>query len=120
MGFNAYPSVFPKQIPCEKLGTSEELTTSAWKAFVKNDFSRALECTEICINRRSEKAKEQQQEFSQRGGIAVTDNIPKYWALNDVSTYWFIRGEVYRKMRGNEKARKAYQEIVDNYNYGRY
>ena len=67
-----------------------------------------------------EAAKEQQQEFSQRGGIAVTDNIPKYWALNDVSTYWFIRGEVYRKMRGNEKARKAYQEIVDNYNYGRY
>jgi len=118
VGFYAYPQLVSTPVLCENLGTSEELTSSAWKALEKGNYACTLECTQICIDRHSQEAKDQQGILTQQGAFATGDNIPKYWALNDVSTCWFIRGELYRKMRENENARQAYQEILNNYSYG--
>lgn len=118
LGIYSYPKVFSQQKSCESLGTSEKLTSSAWKELDKGNYARALDCTQICINRYSQEAKNQQQYLTQQGGFATGENIPRYWALNDVATCWFIRGEIYRAMREIKRARKAYQQILDNYSYG--
>jgi len=45
------------------------------------------------------------------------EKIFSYWALNDVGTCLFIRGETYKKAGNAEEAKKAYQELVDDFYY---
>ena len=40
-----------------------------------------------------------------------------FWALNDVGTCYFIKGEAYFKMGEFDKARKTYQVLLKKYTF---
>ena len=46
------------------------------------------------------------------------DQIFKYWALNDVSTAWFILGKAYRAAGKKDEAIKAYSKVINEFSYG--
>jgi len=45
------------------------------------------------------------------------EKIFTYWALNDVGTCLFIKGEAYRNAGDAEEAKKAYKKLVDSFYY---
>jgi len=94
--------------------TSQTLTVKGWEALLAKDYEAALAYTDECIKLYEEEAVFQQSQ--------LTDFAPKelafdYWALNDVATCYFIRGEVYREQGEFDKAREAYQAIIDKLGY---
>ena len=89
---------------------AQTLTVKAWEALLAKDYEAALAYTDECIKLYEEEAIFQQSQ--------LTDFAPKelafdYWALNDVATCYFIRGEVYQELDELDKAREAYQTIID-------
>ena len=94
--------------------TSMTLTVKGWEALGTKDYQAALAYTDECIKLYEEEAVFQQSQ--------LTDFAPKeltfdYWALNDVATCYFIRGEVYREQGEYDKAREVYQIIIDKLGY---
>ena len=109
--------------------TSEEVIKQAWdglnavKEGLGNDnLEKALICTKIVIDDWSEKAGEQQAERLKSGACKKTPS-PKQkdeyfadnWALSDVATAWFIRGQVFALQQKGTEARQAYKVIADKY-----
>lgn len=96
---------------------SVTLTTKAWEALAADDLDAVLAYTNKCIELYSEQARKMQNSMV---GYAEgsNDEIFSYWALNDVATSLFIQGEAYRKAGELDKAREAYQRIVDSFTYG--
>ena len=45
------------------------------------------------------------------------DKIFNFWALNDVGTALYIKGEALRKAGKNKEAREAYKKLVDEFFY---
>ena len=93
---------------------SETLTVKAWKAKDAKNYECVEYYTTECIEIYSEEAEKQQ--------ASLTDFAPKekafdYWALNDVGTCYFIRGEAYMNQKMWDKAEKDFQTILDKYSY---
>jgi len=96
--------------------SSSALVAKAWKALSdKNQeavdayVSKALELYE-------EKAKEMQKSLTEYPWESK-EKIFSYWALNDVGTVLFIKGEYYRAAGNAQEAKKAYQKLIDEYSY---
>lgn len=109
--------------------TSEEVIKQAWdglnavkEGLGKENLEKALICTKIVIDDWSEKANEQQAERLKSGACKKTPS-PKQkdeyfsdnWALSDVATAWFIRGQVFGLQQKETEARQAYKVIPDKY-----
>jgi len=97
-------------------GSSEALTKKAWEALASNDVAGVEAFTNKCIEAFGEKAREMQNSLT---GYPWESNekIFSYWALNDVGTCLFIKGEAYLKAEQAENAKKVYQELIDKYSY---
>ncbi len=119
----------PAEVAREKLGmletgkymdfgdySSATLMRLAWKALDERDMDGVLAYTGKCIELYEERARRMQEELS---GIpkGPPEEIHRYWALNDVATAYFIRGEAFFKTDQLEKAREAYQTVLDRFPY---
>lgn len=100
---------------------SETLTTKAWAAFNVNDLETALAYTDKCIDLYKDKAKEMQASLD---GYPWGDTIEEekekvfaYWALNDVGTCLFIKGELLRKAGRLADAKEAFNSLMNDYKY---
>ncbi len=94
--------------------TSMNLTVKAWNALGAKDYAAVEDYTQKCFDLYSAEAKKQQAQ--------LTDYAPKesafdWWALNDVGTCHFIRGEAYMNQKMWDKAEKEFQAILDEYNF---
>lgn len=94
--------------------TSETLTVKAWKALDAKDYQGVKIYTSKCIDLYEKDAKEQQ--------AGLTDYAPKekafnYWALNDVATCYFIRGEALTAQGKTDEARAAFEKIVNELSF---
>jgi hypothetical protein len=96
--------------------TSETLTTKAWQALTAGTTDAVLAYTNKCIELYAVKAKEMQASLTEYPW-ETKEKIFSYWALNDVGTSLFIRGEAYRKANDNAKAKEAYQQLIKEYSY---
>jgi len=96
--------------------TSSFLTTQAWKALGKNDLNAVLAYTDKALALYEEKAKAMQASMSEYAWESK-EKIFSKWALNDVGTSLFIRGEAFKKAGQRRKAKRAYKTLVDNYFY---
>lgn len=96
--------------------TSSFMTTQAWKALADNDLESVLIYTDKVIALYGDKAVEMQNSLTEYAWESK-DKIFSYWALNDVGTSLFIRGEAYKKAGDAEKAREAYKTLVDDFYY---
>ncbi|MBZ0165876.1 MAG: tetratricopeptide repeat protein [Candidatus Omnitrophica bacterium] len=96
--------------------TSSHMTTQAWKALADSDLESVLIYTDKVIELYADKAVEMQNSLTEYAWESK-DKIFSYWALNDVGTSLFIRGEAYKKAGETQKARAAYKTLVDDFYY---
>lgn len=93
---------------------SSTLTTKAWNAFSAQQDSDTLAYISKCVELYGTKAKEMQ---SQMSSYASGPEAAKKWALNDVGTCLFIKGELLSRQGDAAGAVKAYQTLVNDYKY---
>ena len=96
---------------------STTLISKAWKALSENDMEAVLAYTNKCMELYGAQAQKMQSSLTDYPK-GTNDEIFAYWALNDVSTGFFIQGEAYRKAGMKDEAKKAYQKVVDEFTYG--
>ncbi len=94
--------------------TSETLTVKSWKALEVKDYQGVMIYTKKCIDLYEKDAKEQQ--------ASLTDYAPKekafnYWALNDVGTCYFIRGEVLVTQGKTDEAKASFEHIINELSF---
>ncbi len=97
--------------------TSVALLQKAWGALAARD----LKAVEAYVNKINElyagKAKEMQRGLADYAS-GSNDQIFKYWALNDVSTAWYVLGEAYRGAGQKDEAINAYNKVINDFSYG--
>jgi len=96
--------------------TSETLTVKAWEALANNDTENALAYTNKCLELYEPEAKKMQSSLSEYPWESK-EKIFSYWALNDVGTCLFIKGEALRKADKKEEAKAAYSKLIKEYSY---
>ncbi len=97
--------------------TSNVLVQKAWGGLTAKD----LEAVEAYVNKVDQiyasKAATMQASL-QDYASGSNEQIFKYWALNDVSTAWFILGKAYRNAGKKDEAIKAYTKVINDFSYG--
>ena len=96
--------------------TSQTLAVKAWKALGDQDLEAVLAYTNKCLELYEAKAKEMQKSLTEYPWESK-EKIFSYWALNDVGTCLFIKGEAFRNAGNMDEAKKAYKTLVDGYFY---
>ena len=94
--------------------TSVTLMVKAWEALGERQYSDAVNYTEKCTELYEERARKMQASLSEKPS---TDVVNDYWALNDVGTCYFIRGEALMKLKRNAEAIAAYKVVRDELYY---
>ena len=92
--------------------SSETLTTKAWQAFEAKNYALVEAYTAKCIEMYGAKAKEMQAELTAPAPVETASTM---WALNDVGTCYFIRGNAFEAQGKNDKAVAAYNKLVTNF-----
>jgi hypothetical protein len=111
------PTPAPTSTPTPMLSTSEEFVTAAWNEYNQNEFAKAIELAQECINRWGNDAVKQQSALTQAPPNGkVTDDEKKAifanWALNDVGTAYFIKAESLGKLGKTDDAKDAYKTVI--------
>jgi len=96
--------------------TSSYLTTQAWKALEADDTASVLAYTSKVFELYEDKAVQMQESLTEYVWESK-EKIFSYWALNDVGTSLFIRGESFKKGGQSADAKLAYEKLVDAYYY---
>ena len=116
--FLAIPVSFADQHGDDELDygdhTSVTLMVKAWDMLGEGKYEAAIKYTEKCAELYEEQAREMQASLSAK---AAPDKVNDYWALNDVGTCYFIRGEALAKLRQYEEAIAAYKVVRDELRY---
>lgn len=94
--------------------SSATLQTKAWEALGKGEYQNAVKYTEKCAELYEEEARKMQASL---GAKPPPENAHDYWALNDVGTCYFIRGEALTRLREHERALLAYTVVRDELYY---
>lgn len=94
---------------------SETLTARAWKALGSQNLDDALACTAKCIELYAAEAKKMQEALKELPADEPKEETLKRWALNDVGTCLFLRGEVLLKKGDKKGAREAYGRLVSDF-----
>lgn len=96
--------------------SSSTITTKAWKALSDDDLDAVKAYVAKNLELYEKKASEMQAGLTEYPWES-NEKIFEYWALNDVGTSLFILGEAYRKADQLDKAKEAYQRLVDEFYY---
>jgi hypothetical protein len=94
--------------------SSETLTTKAWEAFTSKNYADALAYTAKCIELYSAQAKEMQNSLESK---APAETAASLWALNDVGTCYYIRGQVFEAQGKSAEALAAYKKLVNEFSF---
>jgi len=94
--------------------SSVTLMVKAWEALGSGKYDNAIKYTERCVALYEGEAKRMQASLSAK---APPDKVNDYWALNDVGTCYFIRGEALTKLKRKEEALAAYKVVRDELYY---
>ena len=93
------------------------LTAKAWDLLAEKKYDEALKVIEKCEQLYAARAKEMQKSLSEYPKNSPKEETEKYWALNDVGTCMYIKGEVLAQKGDKEAAIKAYQSCIKDYGY---
>ncbi len=111
------PPPAPTATPTPVISTSAECVTAAWNDYNQNSFAKAIEISQVCINKWESDAVKQQSELTQAPPNGkVTDEEKKVifanWALNDVATAYFIKALSLEKLGKTNDAKDAYNVVI--------
>lgn len=90
--------------------SSVTLQVKAWDALGNGQHENAVKFTQKCSELYEEQARKMQASLK---ATPAPDDVNKYWALNDVGTCYFIRGEALMKLGRKDEALAAYKVVVD-------
>jgi hypothetical protein len=117
------PTFTPPPPLCEG-DTSQKLIEQMFLAIDHKNYEKALVCT-FELERKWDSEAKQQQAQKQASDCRYTPNPADqaavdsfwrtYWALNDVATGLFERGEIYRTQGKCQQAKALYQRVLDEY-----
>jgi tetratricopeptide (TPR) repeat protein len=96
--------------------SSSYLTSKAWVALRDNDSEGVTAYADKVLELYEEKAIAMQESMTEYAWESK-DAIFEKWALNDVGTALFIKGEMYKKDGDYEMAKEAYKPLVEKYFY---
>ena len=97
--------------------TSATLTSKAWDASGSQRHDEALAYIAKCLELYEGQARAMQAGLADFAPTTPPEAASKHWALNDVGTCLFIRGEIELK-RGNKTAAKAtFQKLADEFGF---
>ncbi|MDP3143212.1 MAG: glycoside hydrolase family 2 TIM barrel-domain containing protein [Candidatus Omnitrophota bacterium] len=102
-------SVFAEEQP-----SSKELVKLSWEASGTNDFEKAIEYTDRCVELYWAQAKEQGATLS---AFSLRGHEDEYGVFNDVATCIFIKGEIYMKQGKAEEAKRTFNTIIQDYKF---
>ncbi len=94
--------------------TSMTLQVKSWEALGEARYEQVLTYTSKCVELYEEKAREMQASLSAKPSSKVVND---YWALNDVGTCYFIRGEALTKLGRFKEARDTFVVLRDDLYY---
>jgi len=94
--------------------SSSYLTAQAWKALGDNDVDGVAVYVDEVQKRYNNQAKEMQESLTEYPWESK-EKIFEYWALNDVGTSLYIKGESLKREGKGKEAKEAYQKLVDEY-----
>ena len=94
--------------------SSSFITTKAWEMYNKKEYTSALAYAEKCIELYKSEAITQQKSLARYPEKA---DIPKYWALNDVGTCYYIAGLVSMETGRNKQAQGYFTFIAKSLSY---
>lgn len=96
--------------------SSSALVAKAWKALNDKNQEAVDAYVGKALELYEDKAQEMQKSLNEYAWESK-EKIFSYWALNDVGTALFIKGESYRNSGNNEEAKKAYRKLIDEFSY---
>ncbi len=96
--------------------SSSFLTTQAWKSLSDDDVQLVSSYADKVLSLYEGKAKEMQSGLTEYPWESK-EKIFSFWALNDVGTSLYIKGESLKRAGKNEEAKLAFKNLVDNYYY---
>ncbi len=96
--------------------TSAFLATQAWKALKAEDTESVVTYADKVLELYQSQAVEMQDSLTEYPWES-NEKIFSYWALNDVGTVLYIKGEALKKAGQTEEAVEIYKDLVDNYYY---
>ena len=105
--------------------TSETLTTRAWSAMDYGDYDTAVIYADKCIELYKDEALKMQADIHLKKQTAqvkrkqTRQEIFDNWALNDVGTSYFIKGEALVNLGKEEEAVEAYKVVMNQLYYGK-
>jgi len=96
--------------------SSSFLVNQSWQALKNGNVATVTAYGDKVIELYGAQAKEMQNSLTEYPWESK-DKIFTYWALNDVGTALYVKGEALKKSGKNEEAKKVYQELINNYYY---
>jgi len=112
------PAASPSAAPAVALDfgdfQSSTLVGKAWKASEEKNYDAALGYTGKCIEMFQKQAVEQQKSLTEPVPSSDKEKVFSMWALNDVGTAYFIRGQALEKQGKSKEALEAYKFLADN------
>lgn len=94
--------------------SSRNLVLQAWKALANREQGVVHYAADKCIELYSKEADKQQRQLRD---FAPRDKAFEYWALNDVATAYFIKGESYAAEEKYREAKTAFRQIMRHYKF---
>lgn len=103
-------------VPAPNFGdyTSATMTTKAWQALMSKNYALVNAYTAKCIELFAAEAKNMQ------AGLTVpapADTASTLWALNDVGTCYYVRGQAFEAQGMNAEAIVAYKKLAKEFSF---
>lgn len=95
--------------------TSATLTAKAWNALNGGFLDDALQFVNKCIELHAAEALKMQASLTSAPSFATPEAAGGYWALNDVGTCLFIKGQVLLKKGDKAGAKEAFTRLRDQF-----
>ena len=96
---------------------SATLASKAWNALNAQQYDDAVAYADKCVELYAAKAAEMQSSLTAFPPNVPADETHKYWALNDVGTILFVKGEALSKKGDKVAAKAAYSRVVNEFGY---
>ena len=95
--------------------SSSYLVGQAWKALNNNSLDAVVIYVDKLLEMYETKARDMQASLS--AYPVEKEKVFSYWALNDVGTGLYIKGEVYKNSKMTQEAIETFQKLVDSFSY---
>ncbi len=96
--------------------SSETITGKAWEAYTAGNYDLAITYADKCIEMFQAEAVKMQASLS--APLTEKEEIFSMWALNDVATCYFIKGQALEAQGNAKEASVAYKYVAENLAFG--